>query len=66
MTRTIQTRLDRAQLYLDRVKRDLDRYRLREALPHCAELAEISRRLYGDILVAAKEKPLPISEPDLP
>ena len=44
--RSVQTALDRIDLYLSRVKRDLDADERAEALSNVAELAEITRRLW--------------------
>jgi hypothetical protein len=44
--RCVQTALSRIELYLTRVRRDLDAGEREQALADCAELSEIARRLW--------------------
>jgi hypothetical protein len=46
MTRSITTSLERIDLYLDRVRRALEEGDRSKALSDCAELSEITRRLW--------------------
>jgi hypothetical protein len=46
MTHSIATSLQRLDLYLDRVWRDLESGDRSQALSDCAELSEIARRLW--------------------
>ena len=49
-----QTFVDRISLYLARVERDIDQGDYVQALADCAELSEISRRLWLHIEALAK------------
>jgi len=47
LNRSVITALERIDLYLDRVRRDLDAGDRSQALSDCAELTEIARRLWA-------------------
>ena len=46
MTRSVKTSLERIDLYLTRIRRDLETGDRSQALSDCAELPEIARRLW--------------------
>jgi hypothetical protein len=47
LSRSVTTVLERIDLYLGRVRRDLEAGNRAQALADCAELSEIARRLWG-------------------
>jgi hypothetical protein len=46
MNRSVRTSLSRLDLYLDRIRRNLEEGDREQALTDCAELTEIARRLW--------------------